>query len=97
VEYGADCERLLASSRTSGILPTTFRIAALPIGKRRRVVAEPQADLEVQHWHARTAPTQGAHMATYITLLKYTEQGLKTIKQSPFSRRHPHAAIRKKP
>jgi hypothetical protein len=49
VEYGADRERLLASSRTSGILPTTFRIAVLPIGKRRRVVAEPQADLEVQH------------------------------------------------
>jgi hypothetical protein len=49
VEYGADRERLLASSRTSGILPTTFRIAVLPIGKRRRVVAEPQADLEGQH------------------------------------------------
>src|SRR5216684_6062308 len=32
VEYGADRERLLASSRASGILPTTFRIAVLPIG-----------------------------------------------------------------
>ncbi len=27
MEYGADRERLLASSRASGILPTTFRIA----------------------------------------------------------------------
>jgi hypothetical protein len=32
VEYGADRERLLASSRASGILPTTFRIAVLPVG-----------------------------------------------------------------
>jgi uncharacterized protein with GYD domain len=35
---------------------------------------------------ARMLPShdeKGIHMATYITLLKYTEQGLKTIKESP--------------
>jgi len=83
VEYGADRERLLASSRASGILPTTFRIAVLPHRKPAGVVAGPQADLGVRHWHAGTAATQGVHIATYITLLKYTEQGLKTIKESP--------------
>src|SRR5882724_11784909 len=36
VEYRADRERLLASSRASGILPTTFRIAVLLHRKRRR-------------------------------------------------------------
>src|SRR6266851_1580166 len=40
-------------------------------------------ELGVQHWHAGTTPTQGVHMATYITLLKYTERGLKTIKERP--------------
>jgi uncharacterized protein with GYD domain len=40
------------------------------------------ASIGIQHWHAGTA-TQGVQMATYITLMKYTEQGLKTIKESP--------------
>ena len=60
-----------------------FASRCFHIGSAAGVVAEPQADLGVRHWHAGTAATQGVHIATYITLLKYTEQGLKTIKESP--------------
>src|SRR5438128_12465783 len=49
-----------------------FASRCFHIGSAAGVVAEPQADLGVRHWHAGTAPTQGVHiMATYITLLKY--------------------------
>jgi hypothetical protein len=72
MEYRADRETLLASSRASGILPATFRITvlrseappgSLPSGKP---IWGFSTGIRGQH-------QRGVHMAVYITLLKYTE------------------------
>src|SRR6266852_4285096 len=59
-----------------------FASRCFPIGSAAGVVPS-RRPISGCSTGTRGQPNAGVHMATYITLLKYTEQGLKTIKESP--------------